>query len=109
MAREAVGNAFRHARANRIKVELRYDERTLRLRVRDDGIGLDSQMLAQGGVEGHWGLPGMKERAKSIGGQLEIESGPRQGTEIELTVPGNIAYVESERQTRGAGQQGRVF
>jgi hypothetical protein len=45
----------------------------------------------------------------SIGGQLEIESGPRQGTEIELTVPGNIAHVESERQTRGAGQQGRVF
>ena len=90
-------------------MEIRYDERILRLRVRDNGIGMDSQLLSEGGRHGHWGLPGMKERAKSIGAHLEIESGPRQGTEVELTIPGSIAYTESERHTQRAGKKGGAF
>jgi len=92
IAREAVGNAFRHARANVIEVELRYEARMLRLRVRDDGIGMDPHVLAQGGREGHWGLAGMRERTKIIGGQLEVWSELRAGTEIEVKIPGAIAY-----------------
>ena len=95
IAREAIGNAFRHARANRIEVEVRYDERMLRLRVRDDGVGMDPSLLAQGAREGHWGLPGMRERANSIGGRLEVWSELHQGTEVEVTIPGTIAYRES--------------
>jgi signal transduction histidine kinase len=95
IACEAVGNAFRHARASRIEVEIRYDERMFRLRVRDDGEGMDPHLLAQGGREGHWGLRGMRERARSIGGGLEVWSELHQGTEVEVTIPGSVAYRHS--------------
>ena len=58
IAGEALGNAFRHAEAKQIEVELRYDERELRLRVRDDGKGIDPKVLRQGGREGHFGMHG---------------------------------------------------
>jgi len=88
---EALRNAFRHARARRIEVEIRYDARELRVRVRDDGAGMDASMLQEGRT-GHYGLPGMRERAKSIGGQLDVWSEQGAGTEVELTVPGSAAY-----------------
>jgi signal transduction histidine kinase len=95
IAREAVGNAFHHARATRIEVEIRFAAKMLRLRVRDDGIGMDPGILAHGGREGHWGLPGMRERVKSIGAQLEVWSQLKVGTEVEVTIPGPIAYKRS--------------
>jgi signal transduction histidine kinase len=92
IAREAVSNAFRHARAHAIEVDIRYGRRMLRLRIRDDGIGVDPTLVFSGRRSGHWGLPGMRERAKSIGGHFELWSEARQGTEIEVTIPGVIAY-----------------
>jgi signal transduction histidine kinase len=92
IAREALHNAFRHAKATKIEAEITYAERLLRLRIRDDGAGIDSKVVATG-REGHWGLQGMRERAQQIGGQLEIWSQAGAGTEVDLRVPGEIAYA----------------
>jgi signal transduction histidine kinase len=92
---EALRNAFRHAQARRIEVQICYDKHQLRLRVRDDGKGIDSQIVADKHRLGHWELRGMGERAKLIGAQLELRSGMKSGTEIELTIPASIAYDAS--------------
>jgi len=92
IAGEAVRNAFRHARARQIEVEIRYDARQLRVRVRDDGIGINAGVLNHEGRPGHWGLKGMRERAKIIGAQLELWSESGAGTEVQLTVPSLVAY-----------------
>ena len=86
IAREILRNAFHHAHASRIEAEIRYDRGMFRLRIRDDGKGIDSSVLKEGTRTGHWGLPGMHERAKGIGGRLKIWSEPGAGTEAELTV-----------------------
>jgi len=92
IAREALRNAFRHAQADHIEAEVTYGARELRLRIRDDGRGLDPQHLSDGRVR-HWGLAGMRERAVQIGAQLNLWSEPGAGTEVELRVPGTIAYA----------------
>jgi len=92
IAGEALRNAFRHAGAKQIEVEIRYDERQLRVRVRDDGKGIDPEVLREEGREGHFGLRGMRERAKLAGGKLAVWSGLDAGTEVELTIPGLRAY-----------------
>jgi signal transduction histidine kinase/ligand-binding sensor domain-containing protein len=92
IAGEALRNAFHHAHAKQVEVEIRYDERRLRLRVRDDGKGIDSALLAQGARAGHFGLPGMRERAKSIDGKLTVWSAQDAGTEVELAIPASRAY-----------------
>jgi signal transduction histidine kinase/ligand-binding sensor domain-containing protein len=94
IAGEALRNAFRHAQAQRITVEIRYDQRQFHLRVRDDGKGIDEETI-QRAPEGHFGLNGMRERANIVGGRLEVWSKPDSGTAVELTVPGNIAYAGS--------------
>jgi signal transduction histidine kinase len=91
ITREALRNAFSHAAADYIEVEITYGERALRLRIRDDGQGIPPEML-EAGRPGHHGLPGMRERAQQIGGKLEIWSGAKAGTEIELSIAGSIAY-----------------
>jgi signal transduction histidine kinase len=73
IGREALVNAFRHSRASRVEVELEYSGAQLRVIIRDDGVGIDSQVLAVG-REGHWGLSGMHERAKRIGANLKVWS-----------------------------------
>ena len=92
IGREVLRNAFRHAHASRIEAEIRYDRGMFRLRIRDDGKGIDSSVLKEGTRTGHWGLPGMHERANRIGARLKIWSEPGAGTEAELTVPARIAY-----------------
>src|SRR6266852_5483120 len=92
IAGEGLRNAFRHARARRVEVEIRYDERQLQVRIRDDGSGIDPSVLSHEGRAGHWGLPGMRERAKRIGGQIDLWSELGAGTEVELRVPASIAY-----------------
>jgi signal transduction histidine kinase len=92
---EAMRNAFRHAGAKRIEVELRYDAEGLRLRVRDDGKGIAPEVLTLGGREGHFGLHGMRERASLIGGKLTVWSAPDSGTEVELSIPASHAYAAS--------------
>jgi signal transduction histidine kinase len=92
IAGEALRNAFRHAQANRIEVELHYDPRQLRLRIRDDGKGIESHVVQNAGRAGHFGLHGMQERAKIIGANLELWSNVGSGTEVELTTPASHAY-----------------
>jgi signal transduction histidine kinase/ligand-binding sensor domain-containing protein len=100
IAREAVANAFQHASATHIELDIRYAPQMLRLRVRDDGVGLEPGILVQGYREGHWGLPGMQERASVLHAKLDIWSEVNRGTEIELTIPGNIAYAADRRRSR---------
>jgi signal transduction histidine kinase len=92
ICREAIRNAFKHAAASHIEVEIRYDEDQLRLRIRDDGKGIDTKLLKAGGQSGHWGIPGIRERAQRIGSHLEIWSEAGAGTEVQLTVPAAMAY-----------------
>jgi signal transduction histidine kinase len=95
IAGEGMRNAFRHANAKRIAVEIRFDDRQLFVKVRDDGKGIDRKFFSGDGREGHYGLPGMRERAKFIGGQLTVRSEPGFGTEVELSIPAARAYIAS--------------
>lgn len=92
IAGEALRNAFRHAQARRIELEIHYDKRRLRLRIRDDGKGIAQEVVEAGGRTGHWGLRGMRERTQKIGGKLEVWSEINSGTEVELSIPAHIAY-----------------
>jgi signal transduction histidine kinase len=92
IGREALVNAFRHARASNIDVLLEYDANHLRLLVSDDGCGIDSHVL-QSGRDGHWGLSGMRARSERIGAKFRVRSRPQAGTEVELSIPKSIAYV----------------
>lgn len=94
---EAIINAFQHARASVIEVALSYGAADLTLGVRDNGIGIDASILDQGGRQGHFGLVGMQERAGQIDADFSVSSRPGAGTEINLTVPGKIAYVTRYR------------
>jgi signal transduction histidine kinase len=96
IVREALRNAFHHAQASNIEAEITYSERLLRLRIRDDGKGIDPKLL-DAGRDGHWGLPGMRERAQQIGAQLEMWSELGAGTEVELKIPGPVAYGTSAK------------
>ena len=107
IAGEALRNAFRHASARRVEVEIHYDTRQLRMRVRDDGKGINPQVLGAGGRGGHHGLPGMRERAELVGGKLAIWSELSSGTEIELIIPSAIAYGKT--QTASAGAQDNLI
>jgi signal transduction histidine kinase len=93
IAGEALRNAFRHAEARRIEVEIRYDERQFRLRVRDDGKGIDSKVLNDDERPGHYGMRGMRERAKLLDGKLTVWSEVETGTEVELSIPAANAYA----------------
>jgi len=100
IAVEILRNAFRHAQAHRIETEIRYDDHMLRLRIRDDGKGIDPKVLQEGGSAGHWGLRGVRERAERIGAQLEFWSDAGAGTEVQLSVPAAVAYEASRENVR---------
>jgi signal transduction histidine kinase len=95
IASEATRNAFRHSGAKRIEIEICYDKNQLRVRVQDNGKGIDPQVLDGGGRAEHYGLPGMRERAKLAGGKLAVWSRLDSGTEVELTIPASIVYAKS--------------
>lgn len=95
IGREAIINALSHSEGQNVEAEIAYDSRQFRLRVRDNGRGIDPRILEAGGRSGHWGLQGMHERAQKIGAQLKFWSRPETGTEVELTVPGSTAYQGS--------------
>jgi signal transduction histidine kinase len=94
-ANEAMRNAFQHANATRIEVEILYDGRQFRLRIRDDGKGIDPEVLRAGGRPGHYGLTGMHERGKQMGGKVSVWSEVNSGTEVELAIPAKVAYAKS--------------
>src|SRR5262249_54540375 len=97
IAREVLRNAFRHAQAHRIEAEILYDEDQFRLRVRDDGKGIDPRLLEKGSRPGHWGLPGVRERAQQMGAKLDVWSKTGAGTEVQLSVAASVAYRRSGR------------
>jgi signal transduction histidine kinase len=98
IAAEALRNAFRHAHAQRIEVEILYGERWLRLRVRDDGKGIDPKFLSADGRAKHYGLHGLRERAQLVGGKLTVWSKLDSGTEVDLSIPASTAYATSHRR-----------
>lgn len=93
VVREAVHNAYQHARATRVETDITFEDTDLSIRVRDDGIGVDPEILSVGRRPDHWGLPGMRERSETIGGQLRVWSEKNAGTEVELRIPAEIAYT----------------
>jgi signal transduction histidine kinase len=101
IAREAVSNAYQHARAAHIETEITFGDADLSVRVRDDGVGTDPAILARGQRAGHWGLPGMRERSESIGGQLKVWSETNAGTEVELRISAATAYAAPPISTFG--------
>ncbi len=91
IGREALANAFRHSRATDVEVELEYADTQLRVLVRDNGCGIDPQVVRTG-RDGHWGLSGMRERASRIGATLTVWSRAEGGTEVDLSVPSRVAF-----------------
>jgi signal transduction histidine kinase/streptogramin lyase len=100
VSREALSNAFQHAHANSIEAEITYGNAALHIRIRDDGQGISSAVLDAGEKPGHFGLIGMRERARKLGAHLEVWSKPGAGTEVELRVPANVAYRQPQ-EARG--------
>src|SRR6266498_4356426 len=100
IGREAVVNALTHSNGRKVEVEITYYSRQFRLRVRDDGRGIDPEILEEGGRSDHWGLQGMRERAQKIGGQLKLWSRPETGTEVELIIPRASAYQTAHDKSK---------
>ncbi len=90
---EALANAFRHAGASAVETILEYGRDHFRLLVRDDGQGIDPEVL-KAGREGHFGLSGLRERASRIGARLKVRTAADAGTEIDLLVPSVAAYEQ---------------
>ena len=103
ISREVIRNAFAHAVASHIEVEIRYDQDQLRVRIRDDGKGIDPKILEDGGQPGHWGISGMRERAQRIGSRLDFWSEVGAGTEVQLTVPAAMAYEKRRHKAVDSG------
>ena len=93
IGKEAISNAFRHSDAHSIETELNYEQSEFRIRIRDDGTGIDSAILRRGYRDGHFGLPGMRERAQKVGAHLDVWGRTGAGTEVELRIAARIAYV----------------
>jgi ligand-binding sensor domain-containing protein/signal transduction histidine kinase len=98
--REAIRNAFLHSHARNIETEIAYSPRAFRVRIRDDGRGINPDILARGGREGHWGLSGMRERATRLGANFELWSEIGAGTEVQLSVPASVAYSKTLRREK---------
>jgi signal transduction histidine kinase len=92
IGREALLNAFQHSEAGSIEVQIIYAEESLRVRVRDDGRGINLGTVDASSRPGHWGMKGMRERAQKIGADLDVWSRHGAGTEIELRIPASVAY-----------------
>ncbi|GGC64508.1 sensor histidine kinase [Undibacterium terreum] len=108
IAREAVINALKHADASRIEIRLDYSNAGLLLTVKDDGCGIAPAILNSGSRAGHWGIPGMRERAAELKTTLVINSGNSAGTEILLSVAAQLAYSEAAHSTPWSNLKARV-
>ncbi|WP_250627927.1 sensor histidine kinase [Pinirhizobacter soli] len=95
--KEAMCNAYAHSEGSLLTVRLDYRHDALLLEVHDNGTGIDQAILDTGERPGHWGLMGMRERAKQMSAKLSIESLPGNGTRVTLSIPARIAYATSPR------------
>lgn len=102
ICREAVANAFRHAGADSIRVNVEYSDVGMLITIGDDGAGIEPKILEHG-REGHWGLSGMRQRAAAIGAKLTISSSPGSGTTVELVIPATIAFELDTAAERATG------
>jgi signal transduction histidine kinase/ligand-binding sensor domain-containing protein len=93
IAREALWNAFTHARARTVDVTLQYGPAALVMTIADDGTGLPDDVDTERGRAGHWGIPGMHERARTLGATLAVQTAPGAGAAWTLRVPAPIAYA----------------
>ena len=100
IGKEALSNAFRHSDAQSIETELNYERGELRIRIRDDGTGIDYAILRQGHRDRHFGLPGMRERAQKVGAHLDVWSRTGAGTEVDLRIAAGVAYVSDPNGSR---------
>lgn len=91
IAREAIINAFRHAQAVAVELELVYGDEHFSIIVRDDGVGIAADLLVAGGKRYHWGLVGMRERADLIGARLDFSCAAKMGTVVSLMLPADLA------------------
>jgi ligand-binding sensor domain-containing protein len=94
IGREGLTNAMRHSGATQIVMELEYGAHYFRLGCIDNGCGVSPEMLATSSKQGHWGIIGMRERARSLGCQVEFSSVLNVGTKIEVRVPARKAYAK---------------
>jgi signal transduction histidine kinase len=93
---ESLNNVAKHARAGRVQVTVdQVDDATVRMRVRDDGVGFDASNRDQLLREGHFGLAGMRERASLVGGSLEVGSIPGHGTTVEARLPRQLSELDA--------------
>jgi len=99
IGREALRNAFTHAHARLVELQVIYSDDDFRLRCRDDGRGIDASLITAG-RPGRFGLKGMRERAQKIGAQFDIWSRPNAGTELELQIPARVAYAKARSRFR---------
>jgi signal transduction histidine kinase len=101
ITKEAILNAFRHARATRIEVIIEYHRSALQINVKDDGCGFDFPDRKTPRSSRHFGLLGMKERAKELSGQLMFGPNGSRGTQVKLCVPADALYAKARRTTHG--------
>jgi signal transduction histidine kinase len=90
--KESLSNAFRHANAKEIEIQIAYTSSALEICISDDGVGIDPMIMEEGGKRGHWGLSSMRQRAVEIDGQLKILRRPAGGTEVRIKIPASRAF-----------------
>lgn len=100
IANEALFNIWRHAQAKQIGIRIAFQPDCFSVRFRDDGVGIPEQVLREGRREGHFGLPGMQERARKIQSRLVVQRAPGGGSEVNLIVPATIAYSTTTRRSK---------
>lgn len=100
LAREAVGNAFRHAHATNVRVELDYSPRKFEMRVIDNGCGILPDYLQATKSGARTGLKSMYEHAAKIGGTLNVHSAPGRGSHVQLTLAAPLAYRQKQTHRR---------
>lgn len=97
IGREALRNAFRHAKAGQHEVIVEYGARVLVVTVRDDGRGIDT---GAGEKRGHWGLRGIEERARLIHADAALRTSPGTGTTWRIEIKAALAYADDRRRVR---------
>jgi signal transduction histidine kinase len=95
ITKEAIINAFRHARASRILVRISYQQVGLQVEIEDDGVGMTHCLQQHPEIGGHFGLTGMRERTLEMGGLLEFSGRATRGTRVTLRLPAAAIYARA--------------
>lgn len=94
---EVIANAVQHSKGTKITVEVRYSFRGMHLQISDDGMGIPKAVMEAGKLHGHFGLPGLHERAAKLHAALQIESAGGCGTRVYLRVSARFSYLRSKK------------